>query len=125
MEYLEEINIHQPVKMWLRHLANKIGNLERPFLKEFFPRCVESYGCLVLRMGLSYNKWRNIIESVVLRGCTSNMSSNSNTVVVLVGGNELHLLPMSTGDKQNQLPCFWGFNVVSGLYGSFLGMIKC
>lgn len=60
-----------------RHLANKVGNLERPFLKEFFPRWVESCGCPVLRMGLSYNKRRNMIELAVLRGCTSNMSSNS------------------------------------------------
>lgn len=60
-----------------RHLANKIGNLERPFLKEFFPRWVESCGCPVLRMGLSYNKRRNMIELAVLRGCTSNMGSNS------------------------------------------------
>ena len=36
MEYLAEINIHQHVQMWFRHLANKIGNLERPFLKEFY-----------------------------------------------------------------------------------------
>ncbi|GLJ49640.1 hypothetical protein SUGI_1053220 [Cryptomeria japonica] len=55
-----------------RHFANKIGNLERPFLKEFFPRWVESFGCPVLRMGLSYNKRRNMIELAVLRGCTSN-----------------------------------------------------
>lgn len=60
-----------------RHLANKIGNLERPFLKEFFPRWVESCGCPVLRMGLSYNKRRNMIELAVLRGCTSNVSSKS------------------------------------------------
>lgn len=32
-----------------RHLANKVGNLERPFLKEFFPRWVELCGCPVLR----------------------------------------------------------------------------
>ncbi|XP_042961952.1 transcription initiation factor TFIID subunit 2 isoform X2 [Carya illinoinensis] len=31
-----------------RHLANKVGNLERPFLKEFFPRWVGSCGCPVL-----------------------------------------------------------------------------
>ncbi|KAG1358725.1 putative Transcription initiation factor TFIID subunit 2 [Cocos nucifera] len=53
-----------------RHLANKVGNLERPFLKEFFPRWVESCGCPVMRMGLSYNKRRNMIELAVMRGCT-------------------------------------------------------
>ncbi|KAG9445715.1 hypothetical protein H6P81_011843 [Aristolochia fimbriata] len=53
-----------------RHFANKIGNLERPFLKEFFPRWVGCSGCPVLRMGFSYNKRRNMIELAVLRGCT-------------------------------------------------------
>lgn len=32
-----------------RHFANKVGNLERPFLKEFFPRWVGSCGCPVLK----------------------------------------------------------------------------
>jgi hypothetical protein len=35
-----------------RHFANKLGNLERPFLKEFFPRWVESSGCPRLRFKL-------------------------------------------------------------------------
>ncbi|OVA05041.1 Peptidase M1 [Macleaya cordata] len=54
-----------------RHFANKVGNLERPFLKEFFPRWVGSCGCPVLRMGLSYNKRKNMVELAVLRGCTA------------------------------------------------------
>ncbi|KAF9618225.1 hypothetical protein IFM89_000860, partial [Coptis chinensis] len=54
-----------------RHFSNKVGNLERPFLKEFFPRWVGSCGCPVLRMGLSYNKRKNIIELAVFRGCTA------------------------------------------------------
>ncbi|XP_022738715.1 transcription initiation factor TFIID subunit 2 isoform X2 [Durio zibethinus] len=59
-----------------RHFANKIGNLERPFLKEFFPRWVGSYGCPVLRMGFSYNKRKNIIELAVLRECTATIDSS-------------------------------------------------
>ncbi|XP_047977107.1 transcription initiation factor TFIID subunit 2 [Salvia hispanica] len=58
-----------------RHFANKIGNLERPFLKEFFPRWVGSCGCPVLKMGFSYNKRKNMIELAVLRGCTSRPDS--------------------------------------------------
>ncbi|KAH9722548.1 transcription initiation factor TFIID subunit 2 [Citrus sinensis] len=53
-----------------RHFANKVGNLERPFLKEFFPRWVGTCGCPVLRMGFSYNKRKNIVELAVLRDCT-------------------------------------------------------
>nr|CAD1826469.1 unnamed protein product [Ananas comosus var. bracteatus] len=60
-----------------RHLANKVGNLERPFLKEFFPRWVESCGCPVMRMGISYNKRRNMIELAVVRGCTAKSGSIS------------------------------------------------
>uniref|UniRef100_A0A1D1ZHW3 Transcription initiation factor TFIID subunit 2 n=2 Tax=Anthurium amnicola TaxID=1678845 RepID=A0A1D1ZHW3_9ARAE len=54
-----------------RHLANKVGNLERPFLKEFFPRWVGSCGCPVLWMGFSYNKRRNVIELAVVRDSTA------------------------------------------------------
>ncbi|KAK7265025.1 hypothetical protein RJT34_32641 [Clitoria ternatea] len=54
-----------------RHFANKVGNLERPFLKDFFPRWVGSCGCPILRMGFSYNKRKNMVELAVLRGCTA------------------------------------------------------
>lgn len=42
-------------EMQFRHLANKVGNLERPFLKEFFPRWVGSCGCPALKYGLYVN----------------------------------------------------------------------
>ncbi|XP_072992709.1 transcription initiation factor TFIID subunit 2 [Typha latifolia] len=60
-----------------RHLANKVGNLERPFLKEFFPRWVESCGCPIMRMGISYNKRRNMVELAVMRDCTAKGGSIS------------------------------------------------
>ncbi|GAU19050.1 hypothetical protein TSUD_193870, partial [Trifolium subterraneum] len=60
-----------------RHFANKVGNLERPFLKDFFPRWVGSCGCPDLRMGFSYNKRKNIVELAVLRGCTSLQTSST------------------------------------------------
>ncbi|KAM7475389.1 hypothetical protein LguiB_022632 [Lonicera macranthoides] len=63
-----------------RQFANKVGNLERPFLKEFFPRWVGSCGCPVLKMGLSYNKRRNMVELAVLRGCTSTPDPNAAVV---------------------------------------------
>ncbi|KHN15152.1 Transcription initiation factor TFIID subunit 2 [Glycine soja] len=60
-----------------RHFANKVGNLERPFLKDFFPRWVSSCGCPVLRMGFSYNKRKNMVELAVLRGCTTLQTSST------------------------------------------------
>ncbi|XP_074278143.1 transcription initiation factor TFIID subunit 2 isoform X1 [Silene latifolia] len=54
-----------------RHYANKLGNLERPFLKEFFNRWVEACGCPVLRMGFSYNKRKNMVELAAFRECTA------------------------------------------------------
>ncbi|KVH88636.1 hypothetical protein Ccrd_026234, partial [Cynara cardunculus var. scolymus] len=82
-----------------RHLANEVGNLERPFLREFFPRWVGSSGCpvlkycsgisaifmlitsvlhlIILRMGFSYNKRKNLVELAALRGCTATPDSNS------------------------------------------------
>ncbi|XP_062158024.1 transcription initiation factor TFIID subunit 2 isoform X2 [Alnus glutinosa] len=65
-----------------RHLANKVGNLERPFLKEFFPRWVGSCGCPVLRMGFSYNKRKNMVELAVLRGCTASPDSSASVLNV-------------------------------------------
>ncbi|KAK4735960.1 hypothetical protein R3W88_010221 [Solanum pinnatisectum] len=59
-----------------RHLANKVGNLERPFLKEFFPRWVGSCGCPVLKMGFSYNKRKNMVELAILRECTARFDSS-------------------------------------------------
>ncbi|KAF5730251.1 transcription initiation factor TFIID subunit 2 isoform X1 [Tripterygium wilfordii] len=63
-----------------RHFANKVGNLERPFLKEFFPRWVGSCGCPVLRMGFSYNKRKNMVELAVLRECTAAADSSASTL---------------------------------------------
>ncbi|KAK7330203.1 hypothetical protein VNO77_24390 [Canavalia gladiata] len=65
-----------------RHFANKVGNLERPFLKDFFPRWVGSCGCPVLRMGFSYNKRKNMVELAVLRGCTALQTSNTSILDV-------------------------------------------
>lgn len=59
-----------------RHLANKVGNLERPFLKEFFPRWVGSCGCPVLKMGFSYNKRKNMVELAILRESTARFDSS-------------------------------------------------
>ncbi|CAH9064286.1 unnamed protein product [Cuscuta epithymum] len=60
-----------------RHFANKVGNLERPFLKEFFPRWIGSCGCPALKMGFSYSKRKNMIELAALRGCTARPDANA------------------------------------------------
>lgn len=64
--------------------ANKDGNVEPQFLKEFFPRWVGSCGCPVLRMGFSYNKRKNIVELAVLRGCTTTLEPK---VASIINGN--------------------------------------
>ncbi|XP_057856078.1 RNA polymerase II C-terminal domain phosphatase-like 1 isoform X3 [Cryptomeria japonica] len=46
------------------------------------------------------------------------------TAMITLGENELHLVAMLSEDRHDQVPCFWGFNVVSGLYGSCLGMLN-
>ncbi|XP_048500364.1 transcription initiation factor TFIID subunit 2 isoform X1 [Beta vulgaris subsp. vulgaris] len=58
-----------------RHFANKLGNLERPFLKEFFHRWVETCGCPIVRMGFSYNKRKNMVELAAFRDCTATLSA--------------------------------------------------
>ncbi|KAM7267801.1 hypothetical protein ACFE04_009967 [Oxalis oulophora] len=62
-----------------RHCANKVGNLERPFLKEFFLRWVGACGCPLLRMGFSFKR-KNIVELAVFRECTASPDSNSSVV---------------------------------------------
>lgn len=42
----------------------------------------------------------------------------------LGAGEELHLVAMYSRNSDKQYPCFWGFNVASGLYNSCLGMLN-
>lgn len=46
------------------------------------------------------------------------------TAVMLLGGEELHLVAMYSRNSDKQYPCFWGFIVASGLYKSCLGMLN-
>lgn len=46
------------------------------------------------------------------------------TAVMSLGGEELHLVPMHSKKYKGQFPCFWGFNVASGLYDSCLIMLN-
>lgn len=41
-----------------------------------------------------------------------------------LGGEELHLVAMHSRKYEGQVPCFWGFNVASGLYNSCLVMLN-
>lgn len=42
----------------------------------------------------------------------------------LGAGEELHLVAMYSRNSNKQYPCFWGFNVASGLYHSCLVMLN-
>ena len=42
----------------------------------------------------------------------------------LGAGEELHLVAMYSRNNDRQYPCFWGFNVASGLYHSCLVMLN-
>ncbi|WCJ26998.1 C-terminal domain phosphatase-like 1 [Euphorbia peplus] len=46
------------------------------------------------------------------------------TAVVLVGGEELHLVAMYSRNEEKQYPCFWGFNALAGLYDACLVMLN-
>lgn len=46
------------------------------------------------------------------------------TAVMTLGGEELHLVAMCSRNNDKRQPCFWGFNVSSGLYNSCLGMLN-
>lgn len=46
------------------------------------------------------------------------------TAVIAVGGEELHLVAMSSRISDKRYPCFWGFNIASGLYDYCLVMLN-
>ncbi|KAI8000477.1 RNA polymerase II C-terminal domain phosphatase-like 1 [Camellia lanceoleosa] len=43
---------------------------------------------------------------------------------MLLGGEELHLVAMASRKNDGRCLCFWGFNVVLGLYNSCLVMLN-
>ncbi|CAI9772851.1 unnamed protein product [Fraxinus pennsylvanica] len=49
---------------------------------------------------------------------------DNKTAVMSLGGEELHLVAMHSRKYEGQVPCFWGFNVASGLYNSCLVMLN-
>ncbi|KAF5473108.1 hypothetical protein F2P56_009748 [Juglans regia] len=54
----------------------------------------------------------------------SSCFKENKTAVIEVGGEELHFVAMSSRNTDKQYPCFWGFNVASGLYDSCLVMLN-
>ncbi|CAL5344948.1 unnamed protein product [Camellia sinensis] len=46
------------------------------------------------------------------------------TAVMLLGGEELHLVAMASRKNDGRCLCFWGFNVALGLYNSCLVMLN-
>lgn len=46
------------------------------------------------------------------------------TAIMPLAGHELHLVAMHSRKYKGQFPCFWGFNVASGLYDSCLVMLN-
>ncbi|KZV57582.1 RNA polymerase II C-terminal domain phosphatase-like 1 [Dorcoceras hygrometricum] len=49
---------------------------------------------------------------------------DNKTAVMSVGGGEIHLVAMHSRKYEGKGPCFWGFNVAPGLYGSCLVMLN-
>ncbi|XP_057499226.1 RNA polymerase II C-terminal domain phosphatase-like 1 [Actinidia eriantha] len=46
------------------------------------------------------------------------------TAVMVLGGEELHMVAMPSRRNDGRSPCFWGFNVAFGLYNSCLVMLN-
>ncbi|XP_042520231.1 RNA polymerase II C-terminal domain phosphatase-like 1 [Macadamia integrifolia] len=62
-------------------------------------------------------------DSPLLSLHTSCLRENK-TAVIPLGEEELHLVAMSSKNKDEQYSCFWGFNVAPGLYNSCLIMLN-
>ncbi|KAL7243788.1 hypothetical protein ACSBR1_016083 [Camellia fascicularis] len=54
----------------------------------------------------------------------SSCSKENKTAVMLLGGEELHLVAMASRKNDGRCLCFWGFNVALGLYNSCLVMLN-
>ncbi|KAJ6979052.1 RNA polymerase II C-terminal domain phosphatase-like 1 [Populus alba x Populus x berolinensis] len=59
-----------------------------------------------------------------LRLLHSSCIQENKTAVMHLGGEELHLVAMPSRSNERKHPCFWGFNVASGLYDSCLVMLN-
>ncbi|KAL5710349.1 protein-serine/threonine phosphatase [Ranunculus cassubicifolius] len=46
------------------------------------------------------------------------------TAVIVMGGEELHLVAMMSKQEKDKLPCFWGCSVPIGIYGYCLGLLN-
>ncbi|GMY37319.1 RNA polymerase II C-terminal domain phosphatase-like 1 [Fagus crenata] len=55
---------------------------------------------------------------------SSCFTENKTAVMSLGAGEELHLVAMYSKNNEKPYPCFWGFNVASGLYDSCLVMLN-
>ncbi|XP_030969184.1 RNA polymerase II C-terminal domain phosphatase-like 1 [Quercus lobata] len=55
---------------------------------------------------------------------SSCFKEHKTAIMPLGGGEELHLVAMYSKNNDKQYPCFWGFNVASGLYDSCLVMLN-
>ncbi|XP_050214577.1 RNA polymerase II C-terminal domain phosphatase-like 1 [Mercurialis annua] len=55
---------------------------------------------------------------------SSCIQENKSAVMLLQGGEELHLVAMFSKKEEKQYPCFWCFNVSAGLYNSCLVMLN-
>ncbi|XP_048230752.1 RNA polymerase II C-terminal domain phosphatase-like 1 isoform X2 [Ricinus communis] len=55
---------------------------------------------------------------------SSCIQESKTAVVLLQGGEELHLVAMFSRNDERQYPCFWAFNISSGLYDSCLVMLN-
>jgi RNA polymerase II C-terminal domain phosphatase-like 1/2 len=49
---------------------------------------------------------------------------DNKTAVMLLGGEELHLVAMYSENIKNDRPCFWAFSVAPGIYDSCLVMLN-
>ena len=44
--------------------------------------------------------------------------------IIPITGKELHLVVMLSRNRHDQMPCFWGYGVSSGMYNSYLAMLN-
>lgn len=73
---------------------------------------------------VEFNEQQPQSEQSPLKQLYNTCLKEAKTAIIPIAGKELHLVAMLSRNRRDQMPCFWGYNISSGMYNSCLGMLN-
>lgn len=73
---------------------------------------------------VEFNEQQPQSEQSPLKQLYNTCLKEAKTSIIPIAGKELHLVAMLSRNRRDQMPCFWGYNISSGMYNSCLGMLN-